>query len=377
MARPGMRALPRAANDPRRAGGFSLIELMIALVIGAVLTGIILRMTAGTLATYRSDEYLARLQENARYAIERIDFSARMAGFGGCSRVIRNQLNTASTDYRPALYDPTPVLSGWEFTGTGAGSSYAITTLDPSGVAVSQWSGPAGANLVSDLKDLVVPGTDVLVVKRADQLLGLGATGTTAANVTTINLSGANGINQNALVLIADCQGGDLFQNQSADNAATLARTTGGSPGNLSQNLSHQYDQSMEIYTYAVEVYYVGRGISGEPSLFRRSYYASGTGTIQNLEIAEGVENMQILYGEDLDGDLQADDYRTASAVANWDNVMAMRVALLLRTVETGRQENDTATYSLLGTTITPAAADARRHRRVFATTISLRNKVG
>lgn len=358
---------------------------MIALVIGAALLAIVVRVVSGTLATYRSDEYLARLQENARYALERIDFDGRMTGFSGCARSINNLLNTSSAAYEPTLYDLLPLnvgdpprsVSGWEYDTTGDGDNYTIATLDPSGVALNKWSDRDGNDLVDDLRDLVVPGTDVLVLKHAEQVLSIGAVGNTPANAASITLSGASGVNQDALVLVTDCQGSDLFQNRAANNASTLSRGSGGSPGNVSPstNLSHAYGPDMEIYTFAVVVYYVGRGASGEPALFRRSYAGGGAGNTQ--EVVEGVENLQVVYGEDTDGDSLADVYQPATTVASWGSVVALRVGLLLRTVESGRQENDARTYGLLGTTVTPRAADARRHRRVFTTTIALRNRVG
>lgn len=383
---PSARHASTGARSRRRPeAGFSLIELMIALVVGAALLAIVVRMVAATLATYRSDEYLARLQENARYALEQIGFDGRMAGFSGCARAINNLLDTSSAAYEPSLYDLLPLnvgdpprsISGWEYDATGTGNSYAITTLDPAGVALNKWSAPGANSLVDDLQNLVVPGTDVLVLKHAEQVLSVGATGNTPANAASISLSGASGVNQNTLILVSDCQGSDLFQNRAANNASTLSRGSGGSPGNVppSTNLSHAYGPDMEIYTFTVVVYYIGRGASGEPALFRRSYARGGAGETQ--EIVEGVENLQVVYGEDTNDDSLADIYRPATQVVNWGDVVSLRVGLLLRTVESGRQENDTRTYNLLGTTITPRAEDARRHRRVFTTTIALRNRVG
>lgn len=372
-------------GGPRRAAGFSLIELMIALVIGAALLAIVVRMVASTLATYRSDEYLARLQENARFALEQISFNGRMAGFSGCARTINNLLDTSSSAYEPTLYDLLPLnpgdpprsVSGWEYDNTADGDDYTIATLDPAGVALNTWNDPAGNDLVNDLQNLVVPGTDVLVLKHAEQVLGVGADGNTPADAASITLSGASGVDQDTLILVTDCQGSDLFQNRAADNASTLSRGSGGSPGNVppSTNLSHAYSSDMEIYTFEVIVYYVGRGASGEPALFRRSYASGGSGNTQ--EIVEGVENLQVIYGEDTDNDSLADLYRIASDVDDWGKVVALRVGLLLRTVESGRLENDARVYDLLGTNITPPAVDARRHRRVFTTTIALRNRVG
>ena len=102
-------------------------------------------------------------------------------------------------------------------------------------------------------------------------------------------------------------------------------------------------------------------------------------------EIAEGVENMQVLYGEDLNGDFTPDRYVTADAVANPRAVVSVRISLLVRTVDNlPLRPDDTNTYTLLGSTATATQtiidpeegnANDQRFRRVFGTTVFLRNK--
>ena len=102
------------------------------------------------------------------------------------------------------------------------------------------------------------------------------------------------------------------------------------------------------------------------------------TGAVQPADLLiEGVQALQISYAEDTNGDRIADVYRAASAVANWDNVMSVSLAMLIRSEEQGT-DVDTKTYQLL-----PAAAGGvslgpcndRRMRMVFTTTIALRNR--
>jgi type IV pilus assembly protein PilW len=108
--------------------------------------------------------------------------------------------------------------------------------------------------------------------------------------------------------------------------------------------------------------------------------------------IVSGVENMQILYGEDTDGDefASANVFRTASAIANWANVTAIRIALLVNSssgasaipTDAIRETIDDTEYAILEQTTTPADdtstpnVDERRlGRRVFVITIELRNR--
>ncbi len=96
--------------------------------------------------------------------------------------------------------------------------------------------------------------------------------------------------------------------------------------------------------------------------------------------IVDGVENMQILYGVDTDGDLYANKYRNANQVgaSEWTSVVSIRIGLLLNTVQNVSTEADTVTFNLLGTSVpAPATTDATRfmRRHSFITTISLRNR--
>jgi type IV pilus assembly protein PilW len=91
------------------------------------------------------------------------------------------------------------------------------------------------------------------------------------------------------------------------------------------------------------------------------------------VELASDVENMQILYGEDTDLDATANRYLPASGVASFDNVVSVRIALLVRSTNQVAASVNTSTYDLLGTVFDPA--DDRRLRRMYISTITLRNR--
>ena len=90
--------------------------------------------------------------------------------------------------------------------------------------------------------------------------------------------------------------------------------------------------------------------------------------------LVPGVENMQILYGEDTSGDLVADRYVSVASVANLDNVVSVRLALLFQTPTTqAGAVIDTRTYDMLGTAVGPF--NDRRVRRLLVLTVNLRNR--
>lgn len=112
----------------------------------------------------------------------------------------------------------------------------------------------------------------------------------------------------------------------------------------------------------------INKGASGRPALF-----------CNGVEIVEGIENMQVLYGRST---INAAGQRVIQYFSRdqlttpqeLGEVINVRVALLVSTPqETRAGKNPDNTYELLGTTVT-APAD-RRMRQVFTTTIRLRNR--
>jgi Tfp pilus assembly protein PilW len=93
--------------------------------------------------------------------------------------------------------------------------------------------------------------------------------------------------------------------------------------------------------------------------------------------IAEGVENIQFLYGIDIDpleegSDHAVDRYVNASDVSNWGQVISIQVAILVRSLKEVEDKAESKTYTLLNTPVTTATD--RYQRAVFSTTVHLRN---
>lgn len=105
-----------------------------------------------------------------------------------------------------------------------------------------------------------------------------------------------------------------------------------------------------------------------------------GNGSNTPQILAEGVENMQILYGLDTtndsgtaDPDTIAERYVSAGNVADWSSVVSVRIALLINTVDSVGGE-DTGIYALLDAPPIGPIED-KLGRKVFTRTILLRNK--
>jgi type IV pilus assembly protein PilW len=67
--------------------GFTLMELMVSMVIGLFLVGGVATLAFHSKKAYETQNYVTRLQENARFAIQFLSYDLRMAGYFGCSDV--------------------------------------------------------------------------------------------------------------------------------------------------------------------------------------------------------------------------------------------------------------------------------------------------
>ncbi len=128
-----------------------------------------------------------------------------------------------------------------------------------------------------------------------------------------------------------------------------------------------------------------------EPTLFCRSVDTLGVSTDNAL--VPGVESMQILFGMDTDGDKTANAYLKADdAALVWASVVAVRISMLLRSSGNSNTGVNSRVYNHFGTSYAPGgvapagdtgavfnAAGGQldfRMRRIFQTTITVRNRV-
>jgi len=95
----------------------------------------------------------------------------------------------------------------------------------------------------------------------------------------------------------------------------------------------------------------------------------SGDGVDWDIYV-QNVEDMQFLYGEDLNGDGLANRYLTAAEGPSWADVVVARVSLLVRSTDFATSKSEDF-QDLFGNTV---AAPDNRLRRSFVTTIALRN---
>jgi len=329
-----------------------MVEILIALVISLFLLSGIVQVYLANKTTYRFTEALGRVQENGRFSLEFMVKDLRMAGFFGC-----------------AMFDPQD-------------SENIVNNLDPN-----------GAGYDTALHDFVlagvIEGTDADGLNGSDSVTLRGAKAGQLHVVAPFNVNKSANIHVTAndvvapddIVMVSNCLGADIFQVSNATKSAnashmTVVHNTGnGTPGNYNPDncqggnahcLSQSYGADAALFRLQSVTYSIALGASGEPALWR-----SENGV--NLEIIEGVEELQLLYGLDTDDDDFPNQFVTIDNVADNSDIVAVRIMLMVRSIE-DRVVEDNQTYTFNGNTIT--AVD-RKLRLEFSTTVALRNRVG
>ncbi len=341
--------LPRTAWQRER--GMTLVEIMVALAVSMVMLTGVVQVMLSSKQTYRVQEGTARLQENGRFAAQFLSEDLRMAGFSGCSSGITpNNIVDLDGDGTADSYYAfdTDGLMGYEYT------DLPVTLSSTETLTAAE----------------VVNNSDVIVLSYASTNEALQLVGNLTTDNANIQLTATDMFAANDVLFITDCSNADIFAATNASKGAGVTTIAHASSTNLVPKLSKAYGTDAMVMSMVKVAYYVANNAAGIPSLYRRRMVGAN---FQTEELVEGVESLQILYGEDLDGDGVANRYVNASSVGDFANVVTVRFSLLMESPDEVNSKADTRTYTLLDTVIDPV--DDRRLRRIFSTTVNLRNR--
>ena len=245
----------------RYQAGMTLVELMVALAIGSFLILGAVQVYNQSRQAYVVNDAIARVQETAQFAMDTIEADLRMANNWGLNS-LGDSINGRTT---PANDNP-----------------LSLTTPLDNGTS-------CGANWAFDLERPVV-GTDAYT-------LPCGADNTAQANSDTLTVRRAS--------VAATARAGDRLQIESNRNLGEITEDAA-IPFLLTGSASVRHD-------LLVNTYYVDANsalIPGVPTLRRKTLAsAGGNPTINDLEVAPGVENLQVQFGVDMNADNTVDRY--------------------------------------------------------------------
>jgi type IV pilus assembly protein PilW len=311
--------------------GFTLVELMVALVLSVLVSAGVLQVYMTSSQHYRAQESAALMMENGRTAIEILSRDLRLANYWKCIGWDPENLSNDLSSNQRGLF-------GTNGANGAPDELRMLHALDETAVAVT-----------AEVKPTFVDTT-------------------TIPNTVTLNdipVSDGSGFAVNDIIVINDCAKGDVFQ-LTAVNANALSHECEG--------CAETYGTDAWVLLVEDTQYSVANNDRGEPALYRSVNGAAAE------ELLEGVESMQLFFGEDTDSDGFANRYVTAEVInapcadntnpGCWNRVTSVRISLLLRTLE----EDVTLgpqTYNYNGAAVT--ATDGRL-RRVFTTVVAMRN---
>jgi len=320
----------------RREGGLSLIELMISMAIGLFLLLVLTYVFQNTSSARSEVERTNRQIENGRYAVEVISEDLRLAGFYG-------ELNVGALAVPGALPADQCSLSAADW-----------DSWIP--LHVQGFDNGAGFNEATCLLSNHKANTDVLVVRRARTCLaGVAGCDAVAANKAYVQVSlCASEVTTYKLGL----EGTQTFDRTKKD-CATVA----------------------DKREYLVRIYYIStdNGFGNNVPTLKR-LELTGTGWI-TTPLIEGIEEFNVEYGLDTNGDGAPDSYvASPAAVGDWMNTVTIRFYVLARNLEVSPEYTDAKTYTIgidsVGNPVNVTPGGGYR-RHVYSNLVRLANPAG
>lgn len=314
-----------------RAGhaGFSLVELMVGLALSLLLLAGLVTVVVNTNQGYREMSLAGQQIENGRYALELLSDDIQFAGFYGILRDIDDppavMPDPCATDAASIAANYALAIQGYDFNTSTDSSSLSCV--------------PAAQHK---------PGTDILVIRRA---------------ATTVEGAALN-----------------ASQYYLQANTENIVLDTGGS-GSHTLNLQDGVTTA-PVFRYITHIYFVSpcklstctSGSEDIPTLKRLEL--DGTGTFTTVPLVDGVEDLQLDYGVDNDGNGSPDTFITNPSVSEFSNTVAIELHLLARNTEQSSEHEDRKKYDMGVMGVREDFRD-RYKRHVYSTTVRAANIAG
>lgn len=312
---------PMAGHRQRvRQAGLTLIELMIAMALGLVLTLAMSMVFLGSNTARRDIELSAEAIENGRHAIDVLTRELAQTGYYGTLSQVAGDALPASDVCKP--------------TAATIGNSLATHTM-----AFAPGAYPAC------IAERVKPGTHVLYTQRASTCAaGEADCAAEAIHLPYLQVSECGSEYGVAPFLVAAGQSGSgVF---TLRDKACLS-TQPSAPRALLRRL-HFVDINNEL-------------VYQELSL-------PGFADPAPVLVSEGIEDMRLQFAVDANGNGSVDSGELVAAPADWRGVIGVRVALLATSGQAGASSTGARSFDLAGNTV--VRADDRFKRRAYSTVI-------
>ena len=343
----------------KRNSGFTLIELMIAMVISLFLLAGVVQIYSSNRESYRTSDVMSRLQESSRYVGETLSRELRMANHAGCKFFpskdedgvpgadgIENIVNIVSTDVSHVLWD----IGDTNFK-VYPGASISVSDL--------------GSILSAASYDV---NSDVLFVRKMSENTNVlkedyDHADSVKNSYLELLSDEASFYKNGRLYLINDCDSKvSLFQTQNiSSNNKKMYISTGNadapnnfSPGNDGVALKDNFPKGSEIGELESSIIFLRTvDIDGDQQVDTReiakmvlTYDSYGVPKKSDVQVlVRGVESLRFVFGMDTDQDGSADTFKTTANMADGD-WLKVAVARATYTVSTESELNSGIDYS-------------------------------
>lgn len=351
-----MKAQMRRPPSDNPQSGFTLVELLVAMVIGLLVIIGATQLFTSSQQSYRVQTALANMQDTGRFAIDTLARELRQADYsGGCapSQITVHLRNMADENDTPQA------IQAWQ----------DISNLDFSNSLL---------NPVANQGGLMFRGAPFARTGFTSESLEIASVDS-HQQITLTNQLGDLFLNQ--LILLQGLQNCDIFYNTSSEakvlEKSTLAEWQSNVEGNTRpwgevSGLTYSADQQVSLGALSSALYYIGQDpANGVPtSLIRLDLSQIPQIPPRNEVVASHVIAMRTAF-------LIDDDYVPADEVsdAQWPDVQALRISLIVESDRTNLRSSDT-TLSMgnFRGENSFTGSDGRLYQ-AFTTTVSLRNR--
>ena len=292
--------------------GMTLVELMVSLAVGLVIIAAATLLFVNSSQARREVDMSAEPIENGRYGLDALTRELSQAGFYG------TLVDTTGTTLAPCSLDPAVWADSLDIVAFG------LNNADPDPVCLAR-----------------KPGTDAVFVQRAATCTTAEA-GAACAEVPT-----------QAYMQVSEC-GAEY-------NATPVVIALGG-------------NAALKLQTRACD-----GTLASKRRFIRRFFYVDAADVLNYVDITpsgpsapvpivENIEQMQVEYGIDADGDGTPE--RFAPTTPDWTQVIGARVWLLARSADPSGNTSAAARFEMSDTVVDIAAAARLPKRRVYTTFI-------
>ena len=321
----------------KASAGFTLIELMIAMLLGLIVIAGVVSVFLANQRSYRTNQALGDVQDGSRIAFELMANDIRNAGYTGCDSNgrIANVLKAAPGGGGASTWwaDWGNAVHGYP-SAPASGSTSATPTPDLAlTVGTTAGNQASGTNQTDSLQ----------LLGAADTGLSVAATPSSVAASFTLNDT-ATDLTKGDVIIVCDPDHAAIVQISSysgSGSSVTVTHNDGNSvsPGNCSKGLGYptvcttngngySFGTNSQVFKLAAVDWYIGANPALGTSLYRQSVSTSGASTAD--EMVRDVTAMNIRYHQA--GSVSFVDANTVGS--NWGTVDAVQVQLTLESAD-------------------------------------------